>query len=74
MLKELHTAHLGMTKIKTLARGYCGRHQKDKDIDELIRNCSACQVARPEPKKVPTQAWDWLRNLSKAYMLITRDH
>ncbi|KAL7739922.1 hypothetical protein ACLKA6_003398 [Drosophila palustris] len=57
ILKELHTAHLGMTKMKSLARGYCWWHQMDKDIEDLVANCSACQVTRSDPKKIPTQAW-----------------
>ncbi|KAM8707498.1 hypothetical protein ACLKA7_005042 [Drosophila subpalustris] len=57
ILKELHTAHLGMNKMKLLARGYCWWHQMDKDIEDLVANCSACQVTRSDPKKIPTQAW-----------------
>lgn len=52
VLSELHTAHFGMVKMKTLARGYCWWNQMDGDIEGLVSNCGDCQSIRAEPLKV----------------------
>ena len=39
ILKELHCTHLGISKMKNLARRYCYWHNIDKEIEELVRAC-----------------------------------
>lgn len=57
VLSELHSAHFGMTKMKSLARGYCWWPRMDVDIENLVSNCRDCQSVRPEGKKVITHHW-----------------
>lgn len=57
VLNELHSAHFGMTKMKSLARGYCWWPKMDMDIEKLVSNCRLCQSVRPEEKKVFTHHW-----------------
>lgn len=58
VLTELHSTHFGGTRLKSLARGYVWWERIDRDIEELIRNCAACQVTRPDPAKVPLHCWE----------------
>ncbi|XP_036346551.1 uncharacterized protein K02A2.6-like [Rhagoletis pomonella] len=58
VLQELHTAHFGMSKMKSLGRAYCWWHSMDRDIENLVSNCNACQLVRAEPKKnTPVHCW-----------------
>lgn len=57
VLNELHSAHFGMTKMKSLARGYCWWPKMDMDIELLVSNCKLCQGVRPEERKVFTHHW-----------------
>ncbi|XP_036342491.1 uncharacterized protein K02A2.6-like, partial [Rhagoletis pomonella] len=51
VLAELHTAHFGMSKMKTLARAYCWWGGLDKDIETLVSDRVQCQEIRADPKK-----------------------
>ncbi|XP_036340714.1 uncharacterized protein K02A2.6-like [Rhagoletis pomonella] len=57
VLAELHTGHFGITKMKILARAYCWWNQLDKDIEDLVSNCTTCQSNRPDPTAVPVHCW-----------------
>lgn len=57
VLNELHSSHFGMSKMKSLARGYCWWPKMDMDIENLVSNCVQCQSVRPEEKKVITHHW-----------------
>ncbi|XP_055614964.1 uncharacterized protein K02A2.6-like [Toxorhynchites rutilus septentrionalis] len=58
VLIELHSTHFGITRLKSLARGYVWWEGIDRNIQDLVRNCSLCQTSRAEPAKVPTHCWD----------------
>ncbi|XP_055522452.1 uncharacterized protein K02A2.6-like [Wyeomyia smithii] len=58
VLNELHSTHFGITRLKTLARGYVWWERIDKNIEDVVRNCSLCQSTRAEPSKVPTHCWE----------------
>ncbi|XP_062713385.1 uncharacterized protein K02A2.6-like [Aedes albopictus] len=57
VLSELHSTHFGMTRLKSLARGYVWWQGIDGQIEEMVRNCSCCQSTRAEPAKAPTHCW-----------------
>nr|XP_029719642.1 uncharacterized protein K02A2.6-like [Aedes albopictus] len=57
VLSELHSTHFGMTRLKSLARGYVWWQGIDGQIEEMVRNCSCCQSTRAEPAKAPTRCW-----------------
>ena len=57
VLAELHTAHFGTAKMKALARAYCWWPRMDVDIDQMVSNCTACQLTRPEPEKEAVHCW-----------------
>ena len=58
-LQELHSAHPGMTKMKSLARMYVWWPVLDKDIEESVRLCNECQLNQSNPPAAPLNPWSW---------------
>ncbi|XP_024085140.1 uncharacterized protein K02A2.6-like [Cimex lectularius] len=58
VLQELHATHLGVVKMKGLARRYCYWRGLDHDIESLVRGCQECQNVRANAKKVTLHKWD----------------
>lgn len=58
VLKELHNTHIGMTKMKQLARRYCYWPSINADIEKLVRSCEVCVMSQKSPAKVPLHHWD----------------
>ncbi|KAI5731266.1 hypothetical protein M8J77_007169 [Diaphorina citri] len=58
VLNELHETHLGITKMKQLARRYVYWFHIDKDIERLVRSCQNCALTRSNPPQVPVHPWD----------------
>jgi len=54
LLRELHTSHLGMNHMKSLACSYVWWPHLDADIEELSHNCIECSITSRNPPKVPT--------------------
>lgn len=59
VLQELHAAHLGIVKMKSLARERCWYPGIDGDIENITANCDRCIFARPSPAKASMEAWQW---------------
>lgn len=59
ILKELHTAHTGMVKMKALARSYVWWKNIDTDIENMVRKCKACCLLKKNPTKVPVHCWEY---------------
>lgn len=57
VLRQLHVAHLGMVRMKSLARGYVYWPNIDKDITDFVQNCSRCANAARAPVKVELSSW-----------------
>lgn len=57
VLAELHTTHLGMTKMKQLARRYIYWPRLDTDIEHLVRSCATCASLQNSPPKVTVHPW-----------------
>ena len=49
LLEELHETHTGVSKLKALARSYVWWPGMHAEIEEVVRNCSSCQVTSPSP-------------------------
>lgn len=58
VLQELHTAHFGVTRTKSLARGFCWWLGIDKELEAMIANCADCQSVRAEPPKMSLHCWE----------------
>ena len=59
MLEGLHEGHPGITRMKALARSYVWWPQLDRDLEEVVKTCNPCQLARDSPAPVPLQPWEW---------------
>ena len=59
ILLELHTGHLGVNRMKALARNIVWWPGIDRAIEERVQQCSLCQTQRPVPQKAPLQPWSW---------------
>lgn len=49
----LEEIHLGMAKMKAIARQYFWWPQLDKNIEHFVRNCEACKCTANSPAKAP---------------------
>lgn len=58
VIEELHYTHIGITKMKQLARRYVYWASIDKDIEQFVRSCPACATVRKSPPKVQLHPWD----------------
>lgn len=63
ILNELHTAHFGTSKMKNLARSYVWWPRLDSDVEQITRNCVACQENRPNPSKAAPHIWEAAQNV-----------
>ena len=59
VLDELHEGHLGIVKMKALARSYMWWPSIDQSIEDLAKTCSGCQLVQNNPKNAPLHPWEW---------------
>ena len=59
MLELVHEGHPGITRMKSLARGFVWCPGMDKDIEDHGKGCDVCQVSRHSEVKVPLHRWEW---------------
>jgi len=63
ILSELHAGHLGIVRMKTLARSYVWWPKLDSQLEETARQCQACLQTRNMPSSTihqwerPTGPW-----------------
>lgn len=51
ILQQLHITHLGIVKMKGMARSYFWWPNIDRDIEELAKQCEACNLNSSSPGK-----------------------
>jgi transposase InsO family protein len=59
LLKDLHTEHQGMVRMKQLARRYIWWPNMDLEIEQTVRACEMCQENAKAPPAAPTSSWSW---------------
>ncbi|XP_039602164.1 uncharacterized protein K02A2.6-like [Polypterus senegalus] len=59
VLEELHKGHLGVVKMKALARSFVWWPGIDEDIEKIAQQCSGCQMVQNEPERAPLHPWEW---------------
>ena len=64
LLRDLHTGHFGMTRMKALARSFIWWPGMDGDIERLVQSCESCKenhrgppAVIPSPWALPTKPW-----------------
>ena len=51
LLEEIHSGHVGIAKMKAIARQYFWWPNLDKEIENYGRNCAACRSTANQPEK-----------------------
>ncbi|KAL5510573.1 hypothetical protein EMCRGX_G006138 [Ephydatia muelleri] len=59
VLDEIHGGHLGVVKMKALARGHVWWPRIDQDIEFSIKNCDGCRQVKHDPKLTPVHPWEF---------------
>ena len=59
VLEELHSGHLGIVKMKSLARGHVWWPNIDVDIERIAKSCAGCQEHQKAPTQAPLHPWEW---------------
>ena len=59
VLRTLHEGHVGIGKMKGVARGYTWWPQIDSDIEGLAKSCEGCQQVARSPAKAPLHRWEY---------------
>ncbi|XP_028656990.1 uncharacterized protein K02A2.6-like [Erpetoichthys calabaricus] len=59
ILEALHEGHLGVVKMKSLARSYIWWPGIDLQIENLAKSCTGCQQTRRQPQSAPLHTWEW---------------
>ncbi|XP_026687880.1 uncharacterized protein K02A2.6-like [Diaphorina citri] len=58
VLKELHVGHVGIVKMKSLARNFCYWKNIDKDIESIAKGCIVCCLKQNEPPMERSHSWE----------------
>ena len=58
VLDELHTGHMGSSKMKQLARRHLWWPGLDRELENLARSCAACVEKRADPPKSVLHPWE----------------
>lgn len=59
VLKDLHSSHLGIVKMKSVARSYFWWPKIDNDIERIANSCSSCLLERANPAKSEIHNWHY---------------
>ena len=59
VLVELHEVHMGVSRMKSLARSFIWWPGMDKDIEDKARHCSKCQHNQINPITAPVHSWEY---------------
>ena len=59
ILSSLHMGHLGVVKMKNVARNYFWWPGLDKEIEGITKSCVGCSMSQPDPVKAPLHPWQW---------------
>lgn len=56
-LQLLHEHHIGIVRMKMVARSYMWWYQIDSSIDDFVKSCVVCQQTQNLKKEVVTTSW-----------------
>ncbi|XP_014211950.1 uncharacterized protein K02A2.6-like [Copidosoma floridanum] len=59
ILKELHEAHMGIVKMKALARSHVWWPGIDKAIKNTVKSCDLCLRFNSDPPRALLHVWKW---------------
>lgn len=59
VLELLHDAHVGVVRMKALARSFVWWSKIDMDIENTVRKCAACERLKGKPQPAELHPWEW---------------
>jgi len=59
ILLDLHSEHLGIVRMKSLARQHFWWPKLDASIEEVTKQCLSCQENAAKPASPPVATWNW---------------
>ena len=59
MLRELHSGHPGVSRMKSVARMFVWWPGIDSQIEKVVQHCGECQLDRPTSPQAPLHPWSW---------------
>ena len=59
VLELLHETHIGISRMKSLARQFVWWPSMDSEIEQYVRNCATCQMSTKDPPVTPLHPWEW---------------
>ena len=59
ILQLLHESHLGISRMKSLARNYVWWPKIDEALERIAKGCETCQAHQKNPMKAPIHPWEW---------------
>lgn len=59
ILSSLHECHMGIVKMKSMARQYVWWPNIDSDIEHLCKSCQVCCENRDSPASAPLHPWSY---------------
>jgi hypothetical protein len=59
MLALLHESHVGIVRMKAIARSHFWWPKLDEEIEQLAKACYACAQLKPDPQTAPLHSWAW---------------
>ena len=59
VMQELHLAHPGINRMKSLARSYVWWPAMDNELEKLSKQCELCQLHSRSSPTAPLQPWEW---------------
>jgi transposase InsO family protein len=59
LLLDLHTEHMGVVRMKAMARKYFWWPKMDQDIENQTKICLSCQENASMPATSPVASWNW---------------
>ncbi|XP_063636147.1 uncharacterized protein K02A2.6-like [Cydia splendana] len=60
LLRELHVGHMGIVKMKSMARSVMWWPGIDADVERACRSCGTCAAESSAPPRAPPQPWRYL--------------
>jgi transposase InsO family protein len=60
LLEELHEGHLGVCRMKALARSFVWWPGLDQEIENMVAGCDQCKMTSSLPSAAPRHPWQHL--------------
>ncbi|XP_048244738.1 uncharacterized protein K02A2.6-like [Haliotis rufescens] len=59
VVNMLHEAHPGISRMKSVARGFVWWPKMDDELELKVKTCSVCQQSRPVQAEASLHFWEW---------------